>query len=64
MPKMKSHSGTRKRVRITGTGKLIHEQTNRRHKFEKKPSSRTRRLAMDASISPADRGRIRKLLGK
>jgi large subunit ribosomal protein L35 len=64
MPKMKTHSGTRKRVRLTGSGKLIHEQTNRKHKFEKKPTTRTRRLAMDAAIAPADRRRIKKLLGK
>jgi large subunit ribosomal protein L35 len=64
MPKMKTHSGTKKRVRLTGSGKLVHEQTNRQHKFEGKSSTRSRRLSMDASISPADRRRIKRLLGK
>jgi len=63
MPKNKTHSGASKRVRATGSGKLTHEQTNRRHNFESKPSRRTRRLERDASLSPADTKRVRKLLG-
>ena len=31
MPKMKTHSGTAKRVRVTGSGKLRREMTGRRH---------------------------------
>ena len=45
MPKNKTHSGTAKRVRITGSGKLRRQHTNRRHQLEHKPSTRTRRLA-------------------
>jgi large subunit ribosomal protein L35 len=64
MPKQKTHSGTKKRFRITGSGKVMREQANRRHLFEGKPSTRTRRLAMDVVTSPADVKRIKKLLGK
>ena len=42
MPKMKTHSGTKKRVRVTGTGKVMREQANRRHLLEGKSSKRTR----------------------
>ncbi len=64
MPKQKTHSGTKKRFRITGSGKVMREQANRRHLFEGKPSTRTRRLAMDLVTSPADVKRVKKLLGK
>jgi len=64
MPKMKSHTGTGKRVRVTGTGKLMSEQAGKRHKLEAKPSTRTRRLAGLVEISKVDRKRIKRLLGR
>jgi large subunit ribosomal protein L35 len=63
MPKNKTHSGTKKRFRLTGTGKVMREQANRRHLFEGKPSTRTRRLAMDLVVSPADSKKVKRLLG-
>ena len=44
MPKMKTSKTAAKRFRKTGTGKLMRLQQNRQHLFEKKPSTRTRRL--------------------
>ncbi|KGM11248.1 50S ribosomal protein L35 [Cellulomonas bogoriensis] len=64
MPKNKTHSGAKKRFRITGSGKVMREQANARHLFEHKSSRRTRRLAMDQVVSPADTPKIKKLLGK
>jgi large subunit ribosomal protein L35 len=64
MPKMKSHSGARKRFRVTGTGKLMHGRANRSHNFEHKPSTRTRRLAGEQVLSPADAKKAKKLLGR
>ncbi|HEY0641634.1 MAG TPA: 50S ribosomal protein L35 [Pseudonocardiaceae bacterium] len=64
MPKNKSHSGTRKRIKVTGTGKLIHKRAGMRHKLEKKPSTLTRRLNLDGEVSAADAPRVRKLLGR
>ena len=64
MPKNKTHSGAKKRFRTTGSGKLMREQANRRHLFENKPSTRTRRLALDVDVSKADSKKIRRLLGK
>jgi large subunit ribosomal protein L35 len=63
MPKNKTHSGTAKRVRITGSGKLRRQSTNRRHQLEHKSSTRTRRLAGTTDIAPADVKRVRRLLG-
>ena len=64
MPKNKTHSGAKKRFRLTGSGKVMREQANRRHLFEAKPSTRTRRLALDVETSRADVRKIRRMLGK
>jgi large subunit ribosomal protein L35 len=64
MPKNKTHSGTKKRFRLTGSGKVMHEQANNQHLFEGKPSTRTRRLSMDVAASKADVKKIKRLLGK
>jgi large subunit ribosomal protein L35 len=63
MPKQKTHKGTAKRVRVTGTGKLVHEHTNNQHKFEVKSSARKRRVSGIDVVSPADAKRMKKLLG-
>jgi large subunit ribosomal protein L35 len=64
MPKMKSHTGMGKRVKVTGRGKLVTEQAGKRHKLEAKPSTRTRRLTGTVEVSKADTKRVKKLLGR
>jgi large subunit ribosomal protein L35 len=64
VPKMKTHSGAKKRLKVTGSGKIMREQANRQHLFEKKSSDRTRRLAADAQLSPADTKQAKRLLGR
>jgi large subunit ribosomal protein L35 len=64
MPKMKSHTGMGKRVKVSGRGKLLAQQTGLRHKLEKKPSTLTRRLSGTVEISKVDRKRVKKLLGR
>lgn len=64
MPKMKTHSGTKKRIRVTGSGKLMRQRANRRHLLEYKSSRRTRRLAGDVELSSADSKKVKKLLGR
>ena len=64
MPKNKSHSGTRKRVRVSAGGKLLRQQANRRHNFESKSTTRTRRIDGLAPVSHADSKRMRRLLGR
>jgi large subunit ribosomal protein L35 len=64
MPKQKTHSGAKKRFKVTGSGKITHEQTNRRHLMEVKPSRRTRRLESDQVVAPADVKKVKKLLGR
>ena len=64
MPKMKSHSGTKKRVKITGSGKMLRQKAGKRHNLEKKPSTMTRRMTGTVEVSSADAPKVKKLLGK
>ena len=64
MPKNKTHKGTAKRIRLTGTGKLMRERAGKRHLLEKKPSTLTRRLSGVVEVASADAKRIKKLLGR
>ena len=63
MPKMKMHSGAKKRIRVTGSGKLMRQRAGKRHLNEHKPTKRTRRLSSDVVLSKADQKTARKLLG-
>ena len=63
MPKMKTHSGAKKRFRVTGTGKVMHRKAGKMHLNEHKPSTRTRRLAGDAVVAKGDAKQARRLLG-
>ena len=62
MPKMKPHSGSKKRFRITGTGKIMRRRANRNHLLEHKRSTRTRRLDNEVVLAPADASRAKRLL--
>jgi large subunit ribosomal protein L35 len=64
MPKMKTHSGASKRFRLTGTGKVMRRRANRAHYLEHKPSTRTRRLKDEVTLSPPDAKKMKRLLGK
>ena len=64
MPKQKTHSGTKKRIKVTGSGKLLHERANKRHMLEHKSSRRKRRLTGTVEIAPSDRKRVRRLLAR
>jgi large subunit ribosomal protein L35 len=63
MPKMKTHSGAKKRFRKTGRGKLVGRHAFSTHILEKKPPKRKRRFARPVEISRPDRKRVRELLG-
>jgi large subunit ribosomal protein L35 len=62
MPKMKTHSGAKKRFRKTAKGKLRGRRANRSHILEKKSPARKRRLGRPSEISRADQRRVKALL--
>jgi large subunit ribosomal protein L35 len=63
MPKMKSHSGAKKRFKKTGSGKLQGRHSFSSHILEKKSPKRKRSFALDIAISKNDRKAVTKLLG-
>jgi large subunit ribosomal protein L35 len=62
MPKMKTHSGAKKRFRKTGTGKLRGRRAFSSHILEKKSPARKRRFKRPVEISRPDQERVRTLL--
>ena len=63
MPKMKTHSGAKKRFRVTSTGKLRGRHAFTSHILEKKSPKRKRALRKPAVISGDDVPRIKRMLG-
>ena len=51
MPKLKSHSGTKDRVRVTKNGKVVHGHNNTNHFMSKKSGARKRRFAVAGVLS-------------
>ncbi|WP_027587612.1 MULTISPECIES: 50S ribosomal protein L35 [Acidipropionibacterium] len=62
MPKMKTHSGAKKRFKVTGSGKVTHVRAGKRHLNEHLASRQTRRLTGEAVLPTGQAKKIRKLL--
>jgi large subunit ribosomal protein L35 len=62
MPKMKTHRGAAKRIRKTGSGKLVRTKANKQHILTKKTTKRKRRLRKSALVDPVDAKRLRQML--
>ena len=63
MPKMKSHSGAKKRFKKTATGKLQARHAFSSHILEKKTPKRKRGFRKDMDVAKADVKTVTKLLG-
>jgi large subunit ribosomal protein L35 len=63
MPKMKTHSGAKKRFKLTASGKLRGRSAFSSHILEKKSPTRKRRHARPAVIAKSDEARIKTMLG-
>lgn len=62
MPKMKTHRGAAKRIKVTGTGKLRRGHAYARHILTKKSAGRKRGLASETEVSSADEAKVRRML--
>ena len=62
MPKMKSHSGTKKRFRKTGTGKLMRAKAFKSHILTKKAPGRKMRLGQAAIVDRTNEKAVRRML--
>ena len=63
MPKMKTHSGAKKRFKVTGTGKVRGRHAFTSHILEKKSPKRKRALGRPAAIAEHDVPRVKRMLG-
>ena len=63
MPKMKTHRGAAKRMRKTGSGKVVRARAFMSHNYGKKSAKHKRRLTPMVQVSKQDSKRANELLG-
>ena len=64
MPKTKTSSSVKKRIKATASGKLLRRHAMKSHNLEKKSSKRRRGFRKATPVSPADTRSVRKLFGR
>jgi len=63
MPKLKTHSGTKHRIRVSKNGKVRAGHPNMNHFLQKKSGARKRSLSGLGTVSGTRAKMIKKLLG-
>ena len=63
MPKMKTHRGTAKRFRVTGSGKIMRAKAYKSHILTKKSQKRKRGIRQETELSKADTKTVARNLG-
>jgi len=64
VPKMKTHRGAKKRIKVTGSGKLMRRQSGRGHTRLSKGQATYRRRAGEVEVAPGDAKVLKKQLGR
>ena len=62
MPKMKTHSASKKRFNLTKTGKVKRAKANKSHILTKKDTKRTRRLRAGGYVDKTMAATVRKMI--
>jgi large subunit ribosomal protein L35 len=60
---MKTHSGAKKRFKVTARGKVLGRHAFSTHILEKKPPKRKRAFARPVELTASERTRVKQLLG-
>ena len=63
MPKLKTHKGTAKRIKITSTGKLVRERAYGNHILAQKSKARKRNMKTAAVINGKIKKNVKTALG-
>ena len=63
MPKLKTHSGTKDRVKVSKNGKVRVQHSDVGHFLQKKSASRKRKLSGLATLTKGNAKNIKKSLG-
>jgi large subunit ribosomal protein L35 len=64
MPKQKTNSSTKKRFKLTRTGKVLRRHAMKSHNLEKKSAKRKRSFRRDIGLDESDAREVRRLLGR
>jgi len=64
MGKLKPHKGLLKRVKVTGTGKLLRSKPGRRHLLSNKSGKTLRQMRRQTGIAKSEVNRMKTLMGK
>lgn len=64
MPKMKTHKGTAKRFRRTGTGKIMRAKAYKSHILTKKSPKRIRDFRKETTLCKSDAKVVSQRMGK
>ena len=62
MPKLKTHSGAKKRFKKTGTGKIMRHKAYARHLLTSKTTSRKRNLGQGVVADDSDQAKLKRML--
>lgn len=62
MPKIKTHSGAKKRFSVTKSGKIKHDHVGRRHILNKKSTKRLRHLRKEGFADATNVAELKRLL--
>lgn len=62
MPKIKTHSSSKKRFSLTGTGKVKRAKAFKRHILTKKTTKRTRNLRKSTLVAASDAATVKMLI--
>lgn len=62
MPKMKTHSGAKKRYKVTASGKIMRGQAGKSHLLTGKSKKRKLRLTHQTQVHESDEKRVKRLL--
>ena len=64
MPKQKTNKATKKRFKITGTGRVLRRHAMKSHNLEKKSQKRKRAFRRNHPVDGADAREVKRLLGR
>jgi large subunit ribosomal protein L35 len=62
MPKIKTHSGAKKRFKLTKNGKVVRSHANKRHILNKKTTKRKRGLRKNAIADQTNVAQVKRLI--
>ena len=62
MPKQKTHSGLKKRIKVTGSGKLMRGHAYKNHLAQSKTTKQNRQLRKQTLVHETDAKRIKRLI--